>query len=132
MATSLMAGILILSLQLDCKKGNRLVMSSSTTNAGRLHLHVTGQNEMKVIRRDDIPTLRSVVVDGEEHNLGILKDFRKHPDLAAFIPEHSRLSMAGVHLEPEEVLAIHAHPTGSHDCHGFWCWADSGRPAGQH
>jgi quercetin dioxygenase-like cupin family protein len=68
---------------------------------------------MILVHREDITTLRSVIIDGHEHNLGILKDFRKHPNLAAFIPDQARLSMSWVHLEPGEILESHVHPTGS-------------------
>jgi quercetin dioxygenase-like cupin family protein len=68
---------------------------------------------VSIVKRDVVPTLREVVVDGERHGLGILKDFRKDPRIAAFLPEQSRLSLAWVRLEPGEELAAHAHPTES-------------------
>ncbi len=63
-----------------------------------------------IIRRGDLPTLRSIVIDGEEHALGIHKDFRKSELLAAFIPENARISMAWVHLGAGEQLDPHEHP----------------------
>ena len=68
---------------------------------------------MLVVHRDEIPTLRSVEIDGVEHNLGILKDFRRHPALAELIPESARLAMAWVRLEPGETLEPHVHPIAS-------------------
>jgi quercetin dioxygenase-like cupin family protein len=69
--------------------------------------------QMRIIHREDIPTLRTVVVDGVEHNLGILKDLRAHPDLKDFIPENGRLAVSWVHLEPNETLQPHVHPIES-------------------
>ncbi len=71
------------------------------------------KGEMRLITREELPTLRSVVQDGVEHSLGQLKDFRKHPLVAAFIPESARLSLAWVHLENGQSLATHIHPTKS-------------------
>ncbi|WP_437323271.1 cupin domain-containing protein [Sorangium sp. So ce381] len=67
-------------------------------------------NKVTVIRREAIPTLRSVIVDGKEHGLGLHKDFRRDPVLSQFIPDNTRLSMAWVHLEPGETLDAHEHP----------------------
>lgn len=63
-----------------------------------------------IVRRGDMPTLRSVFIDGVEHALGMHKDFRKSDVLARFIPESSRPSFAWVHLGPGERLAPHQHP----------------------
>jgi len=68
---------------------------------------------MRIVRREEIPAIRSVVVEGVEHNLGILKDFRSHPELARFLPEDARLALSWVHLEPSEALAEHVHPVDS-------------------
>lgn len=68
---------------------------------------------MTLVRRDEIPTLRTVMVDGVEHSLGILKDFRKHPQVAALLPEDARLSMSWVRLEVGEQLGIHVHEINS-------------------
>jgi quercetin dioxygenase-like cupin family protein len=67
---------------------------------------------MRVIRREEIITLRSVVVDGVEQNLGVLKQFDTHPGIADFIREHA-VSMAWVRLEPGECLETHVHPIQS-------------------
>ncbi|MBW4575129.1 MAG: hypothetical protein KME08_07580 [Aphanothece sp. CMT-3BRIN-NPC111] len=75
---------------------------------------------IKIIRREEIPTLKTVVVDNVEQNLGILKDFRKHPDLLKFLPDEGRMSLAWVSLKPSEVLESHIHPikTMIIMCHG--------------
>src|SRR5215471_15957049 len=66
-----------------------------------------------LVRRDDIPTLTTVVVDGVEHSLGILKDFRRHPQISTFLPEDGRLSLSWVRLEAGEKLEIHVHSVDS-------------------
>jgi quercetin dioxygenase-like cupin family protein len=75
--------------------------------------HRADPRAVRLIHRDEIPEIRSVVVNGEQHNLGILKDFRRHPELQDFIPDPARLSMSWVHLDPGEVLNTHVHPTPS-------------------
>ncbi len=70
-------------------------------------------DKVVIVRREDIPTLTKVTIDGEDHSLGILKDLRKHTNLARFIPEYGRVSLAWVRLEKGEVLANHEHPTAS-------------------
>jgi quercetin dioxygenase-like cupin family protein len=74
---------------------------------------MTSAIEMRIIHRDELPDLRSVVVDGVEHGIGLLKDFSKHPEIAEFIPPTSRLAISWVHLDPGEVLETHAHPIES-------------------
>jgi quercetin dioxygenase-like cupin family protein len=69
--------------------------------------------DVTIVRRDDIPSLRSVAVDGVEHSLGILKDFRKHPQISALLPEDARLSLSWVRLEVGEKLDIHVHTIDS-------------------
>jgi quercetin dioxygenase-like cupin family protein len=66
-----------------------------------------------IVRRSEIPAIESVVIDGEEHLLGVLKDFRKDPRLAAFIPQTSSLSISWVRLTPGEELDTHVHPVES-------------------
>jgi len=70
-------------------------------------------NQMKVISRLSIPSISTVLIDDVPHNIGQLCDFRKHPDLAAFIPENARHSFAWTGLKPHEELAAHEHPTSS-------------------
>jgi quercetin dioxygenase-like cupin family protein len=66
-----------------------------------------------VIRRDEIPAISEIMEDGELHHLGELRDFRRHPVLASFIPEQGRLAIAWVRLRAGEILAAHRHPTAS-------------------
>ncbi|MBA3814000.1 MAG: cupin [Alphaproteobacteria bacterium] len=70
-------------------------------------------NKMQVISRSSIPVISSIEMDGIAHELGKLFDFRKHPDLASFIPENARPSFAWTNLELQEELAAHEHPTPS-------------------
>ena len=74
---------------------------------------VKKQDKVKVIHRDDIPALKSIMVEGELHNLGLLLDFRKQNDLAAFMPESGRISVSWTRLKDGEELSVHKHPTAS-------------------
>ena len=66
-----------------------------------------------VVKRSDLAGINSVVVAGEEKNLGLLKDFRSHELLSKFIPADSRLSMSWVSLTSGEELETHKHPIRS-------------------
>ena len=66
-----------------------------------------------LVSRDSIPAIHSVKIKEEIHNLGILKDFRAHPDLRKVLPETSRPSFSWVHLKNEEILNPHTHPIAS-------------------
>lgn len=66
-----------------------------------------------LVRRDDVPSMRTVVVDGIEHWLGHVKDFTKNPTLVNFLPKDNRISMAWVRLEAGERLDEHIHPVDS-------------------
>ncbi|WNO10752.1 cupin domain-containing protein [Teredinibacter sp. KSP-S5-2] len=70
-------------------------------------------NKVNLVRRDDIPSMRTVVVDGVEHWLGHVKDFTKHSTLVNFLPKDNRISMAWVRLEAGEQLDEHIHPVES-------------------
>lgn len=70
-------------------------------------------NEIRIIKRDEIPAITSITIGGKEHPLGILKEFRKSPILGRFLPENSRMSLSWVHLGADEVLDPHVHPTES-------------------
>lgn len=72
-----------------------------------------GVSRATLVRREDLPSVHSVVVDGVEHNLGVLKELVKSPDIAGFMPKDCRVSMAWVRLKPDEVLEIHTHPVDS-------------------
>src|SRR5688572_8093264 len=70
-------------------------------------------SSIAIVRRADIPFITEVMEDGELHELGELRDFRKHPLLAAFLPERARLAIAWVRLAPDQELKPHVHPTPS-------------------
>lgn len=74
------------------------------------------QNEslnVQIIRRAELQKLSSILSEGKIHTLGALLEFRKNPYLAQFMPEEARLSLSWVHLDPEQVLDTHQHPTSS-------------------
>jgi quercetin dioxygenase-like cupin family protein len=50
---------------------------------------------------------------GERHFLGEQRDFRRHPALAEFLADTSRLGIAWVRLGPGQTLEPHGHPTRS-------------------
>lgn len=66
---------------------------------------------MYVVSRDELPAIHSVIVDDKEYNLGLLKDFRRHPLLKDALPEIGRFSASWVHLKQDEVLKEHRHYT---------------------
>jgi len=68
---------------------------------------------VRIIDRDSLDGISSAVVDGVVHNLGLVKDFHKHPVLEDFIADATRLSLSWVRLQPGEELAVHQHPTKS-------------------
>ena len=68
---------------------------------------------VELVRRDDVPSMRTIVVDGVEHWLGHVKDFTKNSNLADFLPKDNRISMAWVRLEAGEELTPHVHPVPS-------------------
>lgn len=70
--------------------------------------------KMQIIHRDQIPAIQAVQVEGKTHNLGLLREFRKHPELSQFLPDDAvRLSISWVNLQPGQILNIHQHPTSS-------------------
>ncbi|HEX3969898.1 MAG TPA: cupin domain-containing protein [Stellaceae bacterium] len=69
--------------------------------------------EVELVRRDDVPSMRTIVVNGVEHWLGHVKDFTKNTNLAEFLPKDNRISMAWVRLEAGEELTPHVHPVPS-------------------
>ena len=73
----------------------------------------TSPSEVQIIRRLEIPSIDSVVVEGVRHFLGDQRDFRRNQTLAKFIPENARLAIAWVRLKPGEVLSVHVHPIES-------------------
>jgi len=75
--------------------------------------HASPPTTVGIISRKDVPSLHHINIKGKKHNLGVLKDLRKHDYLASFIPDHARLSISWVGLKPDEVLNPHQHPTAS-------------------
>lgn len=71
------------------------------------------ESNVTLVRREDIPSMRTVVVDGVEHWLGHVKDFTKNDALVDFLPKDNRISMAWVRLEAGERLDEHIHPVDS-------------------
>lgn len=69
--------------------------------------------KIAIVRRSEIPAISEIIEHGEVHNLGEQRDFRRHPLLDEFIPQHGRLSLAWVRLRAGEILAPHRHPTAS-------------------
>jgi quercetin dioxygenase-like cupin family protein len=69
--------------------------------------------QVELVKRDDVPSMRTIVVDGVEHWLGHVKDFTKNTNLAEFLPKDNRISMAWVRLEAGEELTPHVHPVPS-------------------
>ena len=69
--------------------------------------------EVTLVKRNDIPSIRTIEVNGVEHWLGHVKDFMKQPHLLNFLPDDKRVSMAWVRLEAEEELEPHIHPVES-------------------
>lgn len=65
---------------------------------------------MRITSRKSIPEIYAAVVDREMHNLGIVKMFAAHPDLANFAERYGGSSLSWVHLEPGQELAPHRHP----------------------
>jgi quercetin dioxygenase-like cupin family protein len=77
-------------------------------------LKVLGEaRHVELVKRDDVPSMRTIVVDGVEHWLGHVKDFTKNSNLADFLPKDNRVSMAWVRLEAGEELTPHVHPVPS-------------------
>ncbi|UXU85565.1 cupin domain-containing protein [Burkholderia sp. S-53] len=66
-----------------------------------------------VVPRQDIRAITQVEVDGEIHDLGEQRDFRRHRSLQDFMPSHGRLSLSWTRLSAGQQLAVHQHPTKS-------------------
>jgi len=75
--------------------------------------YATTEKNVKIIHRNAIPALKSIEIGNDVHHLGLLLDFRKNRDLAAFLPGQGRFSLSWVRLKKEETLSAHAHPTAS-------------------
>ncbi|WP_387468091.1 cupin domain-containing protein [Photorhabdus sp. RM323S] len=70
-------------------------------------------SDITLVKRDEIPSMRTIEVDGIEHWLGHVKDFMKNKSLVSFLPGDNRISMAWVRLEAGEELNEHTHPVES-------------------
>ena len=66
-----------------------------------------------VVRRDDIPAITHVTIDGIDRYIGEVRDFRGNDALRDFIPNEGRSSLSWVRLAAGEVHHIHTHPTAS-------------------
>ncbi len=63
--------------------------------------------EISVIRRGDLPTIREAEVNGETHDLGMVKNFAGNSLLKGLLPDE--LAMAWVHLDRGQTLQTHRH-----------------------
>lgn len=66
-----------------------------------------------VVRRSDLRAVNSILENGKEVDLGELRDFRKHPEIASFLPNVVNPSMAWTKLAQAQRLEVHKHPTKS-------------------
>ncbi len=71
------------------------------------------KNKVKIIARDQIPAINSIMQHGQIHSLGELRDFHKHDCLKEFVPEQARLSISWTNLEEGKSLTNHQHPQAS-------------------
>ncbi len=68
---------------------------------------------MQIIARNDLASINEAIVDGQVHELGVVKIFAQHPEVAQFIPPSSNLAVSWVRLEGGQVLPVHKHPEPS-------------------
>lgn len=68
---------------------------------------------MQIIARNDLASIDEAIVDGQVHELGVVKVFAQHPEVAQFIPSSSNLAVSWVRLEAGQVLPVHKHPEPS-------------------
>ena len=68
---------------------------------------------MQILARNDLASINEAIVDGQVHELGVVKMFAQHPELAQFIPASSNLAISWVRLEGGQVLSVHKHPEPS-------------------
>jgi quercetin dioxygenase-like cupin family protein len=66
-----------------------------------------------VVKRDEIPAITHVVIDGEDRYIGEVRDFRGNASLRHFIPNEGRASLSWVRLGAGETHQAHTHPTAS-------------------
>ncbi len=68
---------------------------------------------MQIIARNDLVSINHAIVDGQVHDLGVVKMFAQHPEVAQFIPASSNLAISWVRLAGGQVLPVHKHPEPS-------------------
>jgi len=68
-------------------------------------------SSLVIVERDKMHGLSSMKVEGEERNLGIVKNFKDNEVLQEFMPKDLAISWA--HLDPHEKLDSHRHPVAS-------------------
>jgi quercetin dioxygenase-like cupin family protein len=67
----------------------------------------------RVVHRADMPAIHTVIENGKEQVLGILKEFRRDEAMSNFLPKDFRVAIAWVHLDPGQTLEPHVHPVDS-------------------
>lgn len=74
---------------------------------------VTAKPTVELVTRDELPAMHTVMEGGQERVLGILKEFRRHERMRAFLPKDFKVSIAWVHLDAGQTLEAHVHPVDS-------------------
>jgi len=70
-------------------------------------------SKLTIIHRADIRMITEIIESGEVEFLGEQRDFRRHPVLAEFLSDYTRLGIAWVRLGAGQILAPHQHPIRS-------------------
>jgi len=66
-----------------------------------------------VVKRDEIPAITHLTINGVARYIGEVRDFRGHPALREFLPDQGRASLSWVCLGAGEINRVHTHPTAS-------------------
>lgn len=69
--------------------------------------------EIQIVKRDSVPALREVVVDGVKHDIGEVRDLRGSEELRRFMPDASLISVSWAKLAPHRTHEPHVHPIQS-------------------
>lgn len=69
------------------------------------------QRQLRIITRDELPSIHEAIVNGEKHSLGTLKNFSSNNILAEEFPKN--FSCSWVKLENGETLSPHTHDEDS-------------------
>lgn len=69
--------------------------------------------QIQVVKRDSMPPLREVVVDGVTHAIGEVRDFRVSQELCEFMPDSSEFSVSWARLGALGTHHQHVHPVQS-------------------